>query len=55
MRSPRTRLTRCAAAGPEPAIVLLHSWPDPAPDALAEVLDRLRAANVEFVTVAELG
>jgi peptidoglycan-N-acetylglucosamine deacetylase len=36
------------------AIVLLHTWPAPTGAALTEIIERLRAANARFVTMAEL-
>lgn len=49
-----TILTDVAARWPRPAIILLHSWPDPAAAALARVIDRLHAEKATFVTVDEL-
>lgn len=43
------------ARWPRPAIVLLHSWPDAAAEALEIVIDRLDAQGGEFLTVNELG
>ena len=40
---------------PRPAIVLLHSWPDCAPEALALLLKRLQSNGAEFLTVDRLG
>jgi peptidoglycan/xylan/chitin deacetylase (PgdA/CDA1 family) len=37
------------------AIVLLHTWPDPVPGAVAEFVPRLREAGVTFVRLDELG
>jgi peptidoglycan/xylan/chitin deacetylase (PgdA/CDA1 family) len=39
---------------PRPAIVLLHSWPDPTPRALELILDRLAAEEAGFLTVDQL-
>jgi peptidoglycan/xylan/chitin deacetylase (PgdA/CDA1 family) len=36
------------------AIVLLHTWPDPVPGALATLVPRLREAGVSFVRLDEL-
>ena len=36
------------------AIVLLHTWPDPVAPALAEIVERLRAAGMRFVRIDEL-
>jgi peptidoglycan/xylan/chitin deacetylase (PgdA/CDA1 family) len=36
------------------AIVLLHTWPDPVPGALAALVPRLREAGVTFVRLDEL-
>jgi peptidoglycan/xylan/chitin deacetylase (PgdA/CDA1 family) len=36
------------------AIVLLHTWPDPVPGALAQLVPRLRDAGVTFVRLDEL-
>jgi peptidoglycan-N-acetylglucosamine deacetylase len=36
------------------AIVLLHTWPDPVPGALAVLVPRLREAGVTFVRLDEL-
>jgi peptidoglycan/xylan/chitin deacetylase (PgdA/CDA1 family) len=37
------------------AIVLLHTWPDPVPGAVADFVPRLRDAGVTFVRLDELG
>jgi peptidoglycan-N-acetylglucosamine deacetylase len=39
---------------PDPAIILLHSWPDPTAEALEQLLDRLEEWGAEFVTVPAL-
>jgi peptidoglycan/xylan/chitin deacetylase (PgdA/CDA1 family) len=36
------------------AIVLMHGWPSPNPDALPRVIDALRGLGATFVTVAAL-
>jgi peptidoglycan/xylan/chitin deacetylase (PgdA/CDA1 family) len=36
------------------AVVLLHSWPDPTADGLAEIIRRLEGAGASLVTVDEL-
>jgi len=40
---------------PRPAIVLLHSWPDAAPAALANIIDTLESEGASFLTVDQLG
>ncbi|MGH2890673.1 MAG: polysaccharide deacetylase family protein [Solirubrobacteraceae bacterium] len=40
---------------PGPAVVLLHSWPDPAAAALEIVLTTLRSEGAGFVTLDQLG
>jgi peptidoglycan/xylan/chitin deacetylase (PgdA/CDA1 family) len=40
---------------PRPAIVLLHSWPDCAAEALALVLEGLHSDGAEFLTVDRIG
>jgi peptidoglycan-N-acetylglucosamine deacetylase len=42
------------ARWPRPAIILLHSWPDPTPQALELILDRFQAEEAKFVTVDQL-
>jgi peptidoglycan-N-acetylglucosamine deacetylase len=39
---------------PRPAVVLLHSWPDPAPQALELILDQIEGDDPEFLTVDQL-
>jgi peptidoglycan-N-acetylglucosamine deacetylase len=39
---------------PRPAIVLLHSWPDAAPDALERVMDVLEPDGVSYLTAEEV-
>lgn len=36
------------------AVVLLHTWPEPTLEALPAILERLRAAGADLVTVAEV-
>jgi len=36
------------------AVVLMHSWPDPTPEALPEIVRRLAEAGATFVTFADL-
>jgi peptidoglycan/xylan/chitin deacetylase (PgdA/CDA1 family) len=45
---------RRRTAGADSAIVLLHSWPDPTPEALGMVVEYARQHGDEFVTIAEL-
>jgi peptidoglycan/xylan/chitin deacetylase (PgdA/CDA1 family) len=40
---------------PRPAVVLFHSWPDPAPRALELTLAGLRSEGAKFVTLDQLG
>ena len=36
------------------AVVLLHTWPGPTVQALPRIVERLRAAGAQFITVAEV-
>lgn len=49
----RTVLDGVRAHG-DGAIVLLHTWPGPTPDALGSIVERLRADGASFVTVEEV-
>jgi peptidoglycan-N-acetylglucosamine deacetylase len=42
-------------AWPRPAVVMFHSWPDPAPHALELVLTNLQSEGAKFVTLDQLG
>ena len=46
-------IERAAKAGPGD-IVLMHTWPDKTVEALPEIISRLRAKGLRFVTVSEL-
>lgn len=46
-------IERASRAGPG-SIVLLHTWPDKTIDAMPEIIARLRAKGLRFVTVSEL-
>jgi peptidoglycan/xylan/chitin deacetylase (PgdA/CDA1 family) len=49
-----TVISEVEARWPRPAIVLLHSWPDPTAEALELILDRFQTDDVSFVTVDQL-
>lgn len=49
-----TAVSEVEARWPRPAIVLLHSWPEPTPHALELILDRLEGADARFVTVDQI-
>lgn len=46
-------IENCGKAGPGD-IVILHTWPKKTADALPEIITRLRAKGLRFVTVSEL-
>jgi peptidoglycan/xylan/chitin deacetylase (PgdA/CDA1 family) len=45
---------RAVPAAGDPAVVLFHAWPSGTPDALPELIDRLRAMGGRFVRIDEL-
>ena len=47
-------IERWRAAGADSAIVLLHSWPDPTPEATRIVLEHARRQGDELVTMTDI-
>ena len=45
---------RRRAEGADHAIVLFHSWPDPAPDAIRQVIEHAHACGDVFVPLASV-
>jgi peptidoglycan/xylan/chitin deacetylase (PgdA/CDA1 family) len=50
----RARVVRGTLAHGDGAVVLLHGWPPPTPDALPGIVADLRDAGASFATIADL-